>query len=81
LIELSILICFATSIGLAGPTPILVCFASFTNLTNHARDHLHDPKVIFSDNVVELSNSQFNGPPSVHLVKRKKMKGRLKKIL
>jgi hypothetical protein len=59
-----ILICFVTSIGLVGPTPILVCFVSFTNLTNHAKNHLHDLEVIFNDNVVELSNSQFNGPPS-----------------
>jgi hypothetical protein len=72
-----ILICFVTSIGLASPTPILVCFVSFTNFTNHAKNHLHDLEVIFNDNVVELSNSQFNALLLLHLVKSKKMKGRL----
>jgi hypothetical protein len=67
-----ILICFVTSIGLASPTPILVCFVSFTNFTNHAKNHLHDLEVIFNDNVVELSNSQFNGPPSAPPCKKQK---------
>jgi hypothetical protein len=74
-----ILIRFATFIGLASPTPILVCFASFTNLTNHVRNHLHDREVIFSDNVLELSNSPFNGPPIPPCKKQKNERKTLKK--
>jgi len=52
----SILTCFASSTSFANPTPILVYLTSYTNWINHARNHLHDPKVIFNDNVVELSD-------------------------
>jgi hypothetical protein len=74
-----VLICFATSISLAGPTIILVCFASFTNLINHSRNHLHDLEVIFIDNVVELSNFQFDGPPFIAPCKKQKNERKTKK--
>jgi len=39
-----------------GPTFILIHLASFVDLVNHARDHINDHEVIFSDKVVELSD-------------------------
>jgi hypothetical protein len=60
-----------------GLTFIMGSLTSCSDLANNGRGHqVHDPNVISSDNVVEMSNSQSNGPPSVLPCKKQKNEGK-----
>jgi hypothetical protein len=54
-------------------------FTSCTNSVNHGKGHqVHDPNVISSDNVAEISNSQSNGPLSLPPCKKQENEGKNK---
>jgi hypothetical protein len=48
-------------------------FTSCTNSADHGKGHqVHDPHVISSDNVAEISKFQYNNPPFVPPCKKQK---------
>lgn len=76
-----VLVCFTSYARFIGPTFILVHLVSFVDLTSHVKNHIHDHEIISSDNIVELSDFQFDNPLFVPPYKKHKNEGKTQKNL